>query len=157
MRFTDGVLNLFLATAKWLNQGSQIRQNQGFWYSAMLRFCIIDLKFTDVVYCVCYFQQANRKDDNNVCCQKWFIKIQKAETRLIFFIAMLSRIENIICFKYEERKQHSDKWRELPATEFIPMIVTAKAPTYKGYMRRYSHWFWKRCLPPRVSNPVRWT
>ena len=52
---------------------------------------------------------------------------------------MLSRIENIICFKYEERKQHSDKWREPPATEFIPMIVTAKAPTYKGYMRRYSH------------------
>ena len=26
MRFTDRVLNLFLATAKWLNQGSQIRQ-----------------------------------------------------------------------------------------------------------------------------------
>ena len=42
-------------------------------------------------------------------------------------------------YKYEERKQHSDKWREPPATEFIPMIVTAKAPTYKGYMRRYSH------------------
>ena len=26
MRFTDRVLNLFLATAKWLNEGSQIRQ-----------------------------------------------------------------------------------------------------------------------------------
>ena len=26
MRFTDRVLNLFLATAKWLNQGLQIRQ-----------------------------------------------------------------------------------------------------------------------------------
>ena len=61
MRFTDGVLNLFLVTAKWLNQGSQICQNQGFSYSAMLRFRIIDLKFTDVVYCVCYFQQANNQ------------------------------------------------------------------------------------------------
>lgn len=66
-------------------------------------------------------------------------KIQKAETKFLFFIAMLSRIQ-YFCFKYEERKQHNDKWKEPPAIEFIiPMIVTEKVPKYKGYMRGYSH------------------
>ena len=104
----------------------------------------------DVVYCVCYFQQANNQiKESGGRFGKMIIKCllpemiytnSKGRDKISILYRYAQPNRKYFCFKYEERKQHNDKWRELPATEFIiPMIVTAKAPKYKGYMRGYSH------------------